>query len=239
MIESNIQPPYAAVLFDLDGTLLDTLDDLCDSMNSALHGLGFPPHPKDAYRFMVGDGVDTLARRVLPPERRGDDEVWKALVAAMREEYGRRWDKKTRPYAGIPELLDDLAAMGVKMAVLSNKPNDFTLLNVGRFFKRNIFSAVSGAKPDVPKKPDPSAAIALANELGIVPERWLYLGDTSTDIQTALRAGMTPLGALWGFRPAEELAGAGAKALLERPSQLLEYLNGTGCATSPTDSRGR
>jgi phosphoglycolate phosphatase len=239
MIESNIQPPYAAVLFDLDGTLLDTLDDLCDSMNSALDRLGFPPHPKDAYRFMVGDGVDTLARRVLPPERRGDDEVWKALVAAMREEYGRRWDKKTRPYAGIPELLDDLAAMGVKMAVLSNKPNDFTLLNVRRFFKRNIFSAVSGAKPDVPKKPDPSAAIAMANELGIVPERWLYLGDTSTDIQTALRAGMTPLGALWGFRPAEELADAGAKALLERPSQLLEYLNGTGCATSPTDSRGR
>lgn len=224
---------YRAVLFDLDGTLLDTLEDLCDSMNSALHGLGFPPHPKDSYRFMVGDGVDTLARRVLPPERRDDDEVWKALVAAMREEYGRRWDKKTHPYAGIPELLDDLAARGVKMAVLSNKPNDFTLLNVGRFFKRDIFSAVSGAKHEVPKKPDPSAALAMANELGILPERWLYLGDTSTDIQTALRAGMTPLGALWGFRPAEELADAGAKALLEHPSQLLDHIDPGGRGTAP------
>ena len=223
---------YGAVLFDLDGTLLDTLDDLCGSMNSALQRLGFPPHPKDAYRFMVGDGVDTLARRVLPPRRRDDDEVWKALLAAMREEYGRRWDRKTKPYQGIVELLNDLKKMGLKMAVLSNKPHDFTLLNVGRFFERDIFASVRGAKPDVPKKPDPSGALAMARELGIVPERWLYLGDTSTDIQTALQAGMTPLGALWGFRPAEELAEAGAKALLERPSQLLDYIDhdGRGCS---------
>ncbi len=233
MIEASIRQPYKAVLFDLDGTLLDTLEDLCDSMNSALQGIGFPPHPKDAYRFMAGDGVDTLARRVLPPERRDDDEVWKALVSAMREEYGRRWDKKTRPYAGIPELLGDLAARDVKMAVLSNKPDDFALLNIERFFKHGVFASVSGAKPDVPKKPDPSAALAMAREMNIAPRRWLYLGDTSTDMQTALKAGMTPLGALWGFRPAQELREAGAKALLGRPSQLLEYLNGVASTTSP------
>ncbi len=217
---------FEGVLFDLDGTLLDTLDDLCDSMNEALRRLGFAGHPRDAYRLMVGDGVDTLARRVLPPGRRDDDEAWKALMAAMREEYGRRWDRKTRPYPGVVALLNDLKARGMTMAVLSNKPDDFAKLNIGRFFERDIFASVGGAKPDVPKKPDPHGATAVARELGIPPERWLYLGDTSTDVQTALSAGMNPIGVLWGFRSAKELSEAGALALIERPSQLIQYLDG-------------
>ena len=211
---------YKAVLFDLDGTLLDTLDDLADSMNAALARLGAPQHPTPAYRYFVGDGVIELCRRVLPADRR-DEATIKAAAAAMGDEYKQRWTAKTQPYPGIPELLDALTARRVAMAVLSNKNNDFTQLCVKKMLARWRFDVVQGLDGTIHKKPDPSGALAVARRLDIAPADFLYLGDTNTDMKTALAAGMFPVGALWGFRTAEELTAHGAKTLIAQPMDLL------------------
>ncbi len=215
---------YRAVLFDLDGTLLDTLDDLADSVNEALERLGLPGHPTRAYKVFVGDGMETLAHRSLPEDRRDDDTVRK-LVDLMGETYAGGWDRKTRPYPGVPEMLDDLAARGLRMAVLSNKPDGFTKLCVDSLLSRWQFDPVMGARKGVPHKPDPTGALAIASEIAVAPADFLYLGDTNTDMKTALAAGMFPVGALWGFRSAEELEASGAKALVTKPADLLALLN--------------
>jgi len=211
---------YKAVLFDVDGTLLDTLEDLADSMNEALRRLGHPTHPIEPYRYYVGDGVETLARRALPPTARDSETVAKC-VALMREEYGKRWANKTAPYDGIPDLLDALTARRVPMAVLSNKPDEMTKLIVARLLRRWRFALVVGARPRVPKKPDPTVAVEIARGLGHPPWEVVYLGDTNTDMQTACAAGMYAVGALWGFRTAEELRASGARMLIKKPMELL------------------
>jgi phosphoglycolate phosphatase len=212
-----------AVLFDLDGTLLDTLSDLATSMNSVLARFDFPTHPREAYRYFVGDGVEALARRVLPEERRTPATV-RRCVEAMRAEYQEHWADTTKLYQGIPELLDALAGRGLRLNILSNKPDDFTRLTVDHFLPRWPWSQVRGVSPETPPKPDPRGALAIAEQLGLEPRQFLYLGDTNTDIKTALACGMYPVGALWGFRTATELTEAGAKALLENPEQLLEMI---------------
>ncbi|MCU0727314.1 MAG: HAD family hydrolase [Planctomycetes bacterium] len=212
---------FRAVIFDLDGTLLDTIGDLADSVNAVLARFGLPGHPEDAYKTMVGDGVANLMRRALPGDRRGDEEVVRLGVAAMREEYARRWDARTRPYPGIEEML---AGLDVPSAVLSNKPEDFTVLAVRRFFPHHPFTAVRGARPGEPVKPDPAGALALAAHMAVVPAEILYLGDTNTDMRTATAAGMYQAGALWGFRGAAELSASGARTLLARPEDLLALL---------------
>ena len=211
---------HKAVLFDLDGTLLDTLEDLADSMNAALGSMGMPTHDLADYRIFVGDGVEQLARRSLPMDR-SDERTIRRLSAAMREEYGRRWAGKTRPYEGIPRLLEELSERGVAMAVLSNKPDEFVQLLVGRFFPRAPFSAVRGQRPGAAKKPDPAEALDLAQIIGAAAAEFVYLGDTNTDMRTAVSAGMHPVGALWGFRSASELQASGAKELIARPDELL------------------
>ncbi len=215
---------FQAVLFDLDGTLLDTLTDLADSMNAALAGLGLPGHPREAYRYFVGDGMATLARRVLPETRRDEENIARCVVA-MREEYGRRWAEQTRPYPGIPDLLDRLAGLGLRLAILSNKPDEFTRRMVGHFLPGLPWSEVRGQRPEVPKKPAPGGALAIAQALSLPSARLLYLGDTNTDMQTAIASGMYPLGALWGFRTASELLAAGARELLHHPLELLPLLH--------------
>jgi phosphoglycolate phosphatase len=216
---------YDAILLDLDGTLLDTLADLGESMNEILASLGHPTHELEAYKRFVGDGVANLVRRSLPPAVATDEEVVERCVLAMRRIYGGRWDRMTRPYPGIPELLDALAGRGLAMAILSNKPDDLTRMVVARFLPAWPFAAVVGAKPDVPRKPDPTAALAIARALGREPSRFLYLGDTNTDMVTASAAGMYGLGALWGFRTADELLASGARALVEKPRNVLDHLD--------------
>ncbi|MCE5267188.1 MAG: HAD-IA family hydrolase [Planctomycetaceae bacterium] len=211
---------YNAVLFDLDGTLLDTLTDLADSTNLALRSLGFAEHPREAYRYFVGDGVEKLIERVVPTDRH-DAATLIECGRRMRKEYGERWAAATRPYPGIPELLDALTERGVPMAVLSNKPAEFTRLCVSQLLPGWPFAAVVGAGPSLPKKPDPTGAKEIARRLGVAPSEVLYLGDTNTDMQTAVAAGMYPVGALWGFRTAEELTAAGARALAATPLDLL------------------
>ncbi len=216
---------FRAVLFDLDGTLLDTLDDLADSANAALRRLGLPEHPVEPFKRFIGDGVEALARRAIPPER-CDAETLARCAELVREEYGRRWDAKTRPYPGIPELLDALSARGLGMAVLSNKPHEFTRLCVERLLPRWRFAAVVGAGGSLPRKPDPTGAQHIAATLAVEPAEILYLGDTNTDMQTAVAAGMYPVGALWGFRTADELLESGARALVERPMDVLALVGG-------------
>lgn len=211
---------YRAVLFDLDGTLLDTIEDLTDSMNAALAAMAFPGHGVDACKRFVGDGVRNFALRALPESRR-DEPTVERCIQLMREEYSRRWNVKTRPYDGIAELLDGLAQRGLAMAVLSNKPDDFTRLMVRAMLGRWRFAAVRGVRQDGVVKPDPAAALAIAEEVGTPPAEFLYVGDTDTDMRTAGAAGMFPVGATWGFRPVQELLEHGAKAIIHHPAELI------------------
>jgi phosphoglycolate phosphatase len=144
-----------------------------------------------------------------------------SCLLAMRAEYSSRWRENTRPYEGIPELLDALRDLQVRMAILSNKADDFTREMVRILLPHWVFDAVVGARPDVPKKPDPAAALKIARGLAISPVRILYLGDSGVDMQTARAAGMFPAGALWGFRTAAELKASGAQTLIRRPMDLV------------------
>ena len=214
---------FKAVLFDLDGTLLDTLDDLADSMNAVLEASGYPVHDVEAYKYFVGNGLRNLTERCLPGEHRTPAEI-DFHLDKLRKEYEARWDKKTRPYRGIPELLDALAGKGIKIAVLSNKADEFAVRVVKKLLPDWRFEAVVGEKPGYPKKPDPSGAIAIAAQLGIPCNEFLYLGDTNVDMKTAVSAGMYAVGALWGFRKADELAEGGARVLIPEPAALLDLL---------------
>ncbi len=215
---------YKAILFDLDGTLLDTLEDLADSMNAVLASRGYPIHSPAEYRYFVGDGVEMLVRRSLPEGHAGNEHVIKTCMGQMRDEYSRRWQNKSRPYPGIPELLDGLTAAGVRLTILSNKPNAFVQEIARHFFGKWRFAAAQGALPEVPRKPDPSAALAISRTIGVSPTSFLYLGDTNTDMQTANAAGMFPVGVLWGFRPETELREAGARFLAATPQDVLRLL---------------
>lgn len=217
---------YTCVLFDLDGTLVDSLADLADSMNRVLTRQGFPAHPVQAYRYFVGEGIVTLARRALPAEARQEDRV-QECAQKMRQEYALHWADTTRPYPGIAELLDALASRGVEMAILSNKPDELTKQVVRRLLPEWRFAAVAGASETIARKPDPAGALRIAGLLGREPADFLYLGDTSTDMQTARAARMFAVGALWGFRTADELKKNGAQALLAVPTDLCPLLDHT------------
>ena len=212
-----------AVIFDLDGTLLDTLSDLGCSMNRVLVRLGFPTHGLDKYKLFVGEGLRMLVIRALPAERQDDDTIGKT-IAGMQEEYGRSWKEETRPYEGIPELLSALKRSGVETAVLSNKPHEFTHVMVREFFPSHSFRCVFGARDSVPRKPDPRGALDIVAALERPIEDFCLLGDTRTDMETARNAGILPIGALWGFRTAEELEASGAAFLIARPGELLDRL---------------
>ncbi len=212
-----------AVLFDLDGTLLDTLEDLADSTNAVLEKMRLPVHDVEDYRYFVGDGIHNQARRALP-ERARDPETVQRCVEGIRAEYARRWANKTRPYDGVPEMLDALHALGVPMSILSNKDQQFAGKVVRRLLAGWSFSVVRGARPGVPLKPDPRAARKIAEQMGCSPEDFVYLGDTATDMKTARAAGMYAVGALWGFRPSDELQAGGAQALIRHPCDLLELM---------------
>jgi phosphoglycolate phosphatase len=215
---------YAAVLFDLDGTLLDTLADIANASNAALATLGFPRHPVEAYRYFVGEGIEVLARRILPENHRSDSDV-AASLAAINREFGAGLLVETRPYDGIPELLSRLAHKSVKLAVVSNKPHEFVLRSVAAHFESGRFSTVLGQRKNVPIKPDPAIALEAARLLSVDPGQCLYVGDSGIDMRTAVNVGMYPVGVLWGFRDADELLATGAKTLIKKPSELLALLN--------------
>jgi phosphoglycolate phosphatase len=214
---------FEAVIFDLDGTLLDTIEDLTDSMNMALNHFGFSGHDVETCKTFVGDGVEMFAFRALPEHSR-DQAMVNKCASLMRREYKKLWAKKTRPYEGIPELLDGLTLRNLKMAILSNKPEDSTKEMVAEILSKWRFHPVAGAQPSVPKKPDPTRAIQISQQLRVPPKKFLYLGDTGTDMLTAQAANMFAVGALWGFRTAEELKAFGAQLLVEHPREVLKLL---------------
>ena len=214
---------FKAVCFDLDGTLLNTLDDLADAMNRTLAAHDLPTHPVDAYRTFVGSGLHVLVCRAAPAAT-DDSQLAEALVDGMRAEYGKRWAEKTRPYEGVSEMLAAIQQRGLPMAVLSNKPHEFTELCVAELLPHWKFERIYGVREDVPPKPDPTGARRLCEELGFAASEFLYVGDSSIDMETAVAAGMYPLGVTWGFRSADELTASGAEQLIHHPAELLELL---------------
>jgi phosphoglycolate phosphatase len=212
-----------AVIFDLDGTLLDTLDDLADSTNTVLKQHGFPTHDREAYRYYVGDGIINLIMRSLPQEHSTADFA-KELLPEINTEYGRCLNNRTQPYEGIRELLSELSARSIRLAVLSNKPHHFTTELVRSYFPDVPFDFVFGFREGIPRKPDPSSVLDIVKKLNCLKNEVLYVGDTDTDMKTAAAAGLYAVGISWGFRPIEELADSGANAILEKPMDLLELL---------------
>lgn len=216
---------YHAAIFDLDGTLLDTLEDIADSVNRVLRARGFPSHETDAYRFFVGDGSRMLVKRALPENERSDASV-EQCQRAFRKDYATAWNVKTKPYRGIPELLNGLVQKGARMAVCSNKPHAFTVLCVEKLLDRWRFDQVTGQSSHHPEKPAPDSALAIAHEMGVAPSEIVFIGDSGVDMQTASAAGMLPVGASWGFRPHEELLENGCKVLARHPMDVLTIFNG-------------
>ncbi len=214
---------YKAILFDLDGTLLDSLEDIGDAVNRVLAGKGFPVHELDAYRYFVGDGTAMLINRALPEEERNDDVI-RACLSEYLEDYGRNWNVRTKPYEGIPEMLDALNDRGLKMAILSNKPHEFTKQCATELLSNWNFDVVIGQRNGVPPKPDPAGALEVAKLLNILPADFLYIGDSGVDMKTAVASGMVPVGVLWGFRSMGELKDNGSLALVDRPSEILSLL---------------
>lgn len=214
---------FRAVIFDLDGTLLDTLQDISDSMNAVLRSHGWPEHDRETYRTWVGDGAENLVLRAIPEAARTPEAVREG-VRAYREEYERRWASNTRPYPGVAELLDGFLEKGFSLAVLSNKGEEFTQTMVRGLLARWGFRDIRGARPGSPLKPDPSAAFQVAANLGVDPSECLFFGDSGLDMETARRAGMFGIGVLWGFRGPEELAQAGARLLVKDPRSFVPFI---------------
>ncbi|HXK70212.1 MAG TPA: HAD family hydrolase [Caldisericia bacterium] len=213
---------FKAVVFDLDGTLLNTLTDLANSMNSVIVRFGFSPHPVSDYKYLAGGGVEELVIKALPDDVK-DENLIKKLVNELLREYEKHCFDTTHPYDNIPELLDKLMEKGIRMAVFSNKQDKFTKIMVSKLLPKAKFEVVLGARDNVPKKPDPTSVFEIANTMKLSTEEFIYLGDSGIDMKTALAAGMYPVGALWGFRTKEELLEAGAKALIQDPLELLNF----------------
>ena len=213
---------YKAVIFDLDGTLVDSLADLSDSVNLMLESYGFPTHEMEQYHDFVGNGSKKLMERTLPRDKAASAEFVEEALVKYKAIYKERLLEKTRPYNGVRELLAELKSRGIPLAVCTNKHNDAALTIVKILFAPGTFEEVLGDRPGFPKKPNPATPLEIASHLGVKPDEVAYLGDTSVDMETAVHAGFLPVGVLWGFRPEEELVKSGAKVLLKAPLELLE-----------------
>ena len=215
---------FRCVIFDLDGTLVDTIDDIAASMNRALVFRGFSPVSPGAYRSMVGWGFRRLAYLALPPAAREDAAV-EALSAAAVRFYAERPIVHSKPYRGIPELAAELKRKKIKTAILTNKPDPVTHLVVGGLFPPGSFDAVYGDRPGVPRKPDPAGVWEILMELDRTPRETIFMGDSEIDVETARAAGCHALGVGWGFREKAALETAGADRIIDRPEELLGLLD--------------
>ena len=209
-----------AVIFDLDGTLVNTLDDIAAAMNCALSQHGLPVWDVGDYRFLVGNGARVLTQRAVRDRQDLLDQVHRAY----QHQYETHSRVLSAPYPGIPRLLDELRDRGIPCCVFSNKPDADTANVIDYYFPGYPFSVVRGQLDTVPLKPDPAGALEIARHLGIPPADFAYLGDTGTDMTCAAAAGMRAFGVLWGFRGRDELVETGAEFLLESPLDLISYL---------------
>lgn len=217
---------FRGILFDLDGTLLNTLDDIADTMNSILRRSRYPVHPVDAYRFFVGEGAEMLVKRALPQKHSEQRHVQRCLNE-FRKKYSTSWGRKTAPYEGVETMLDELLAENLYLAILSNKPHWDTQNVVRHFFGSRHFTACIG-HGIFPRKPDAEAAVYIASVMGIAPSECLYIGDSGVDMETAGAAGMPATGVLWGYRNEDELLKYGARWLVHRPKEIRDIVLGDG-----------
>lgn len=208
------------VIFDLDGTLLNTIDDLGMATNHALEAEGFPTHPLEVYPMMVGNGVSRLIERALPDESRTLSTV-ERLLASFREYYDEHLADNTRPYPGIPELLTELQERGVALAVASNKYQEAVTKLMDIFFPGIIWAAAEGNRPEVPRKPDPSIVFDILSIHPTPKAEALYVGDSGVDMETARRACIESVGVTWGFRPVSELRDHHADHIIYNPADII------------------
>ena len=206
-------------IFDLDGTLLNTLGDLCDSVTYAVEKHGFPPVSVEQTRIRIGNGVRKLVERSIPEESR-TDEMIDICLADFRTFYGEHMMNRTHPYEGIVPMLETLKENGVTVGVLSNKYDSAAKALIEHYFG-DLVHITYGERPNIPRKPDPTSVLQLLDELGGDKATTLYIGDSATDMQTAVNAGLTAIGVAWGFRSADVLRESGADALVSDPSEFL------------------
>lgn len=210
------------VIFDLDGTLAHTLPDIADAINAGLRGLGLPLRPESDVRDWIGEGMPKLCERALTGRNDAPlDEMVEAVTAYYRE---HRLDK-VQPFDGVPEVLDELTRRRIPMAVLSNKPHEHMGPMMEAMFGRWTWVAIEGYKEEDRRKPDPRIALDIAEQMGAQPSQVLFVGDSFTDVETAINAGMIPVGCTWGYRSRQELIDAGAQHLIDHPEELIGLLD--------------
>lgn len=211
------------IIFDLDGTLLNTIADLAQSTNYALQKLGFPTHETDSYRFMVGNGINKLFERALPEGEKSPENVLRVRAEFLPYYNIHNADLST-PYPGIPELLLALHQRGIQMAVASNKYQAATERLIPHYFPQIPFAAIFGQREGIPVKPDPTIVHDILQINGTAPEEVLYVGDSGVDMQTALQAGVTACGVTWGFRPRTELEAFHPQYIIDSPEEILHLI---------------
>lgn len=212
-----------AIIFDLDGTLLDTLGDIADAANRIMSSRGYPVHSHEAYKWFIGDGAKRLIERALPPDQRLSPIITDCLNDFITD-YHNHWAVSTRPYPGITDTITDLVSKGIQLAVVTNKPHQSAVDMMDHYFDTANFGPMLGLKDGIPPKPHPQQALFAADTMGVRPETCIFLGDSAVDMKTAARAGMQPVGAAWGFRPTRELAESGAVQILQHPQELLPMI---------------
>lgn len=212
------------ILFDLDGTLLNTIDDLADAGNWVCTQHSWPTFSVEQFKHMVGNGIPKLIERFSPAAARTPDQL-AATLAEFTARYDAHKEDKTAPYPGIPELLAALKAEGIRTAVFSNKADPLCGKIIAHYFGTDSFSIVRGNRPGVPTKPDPTGVYALMQDLGAEASSTLFVGDSDVDILTGHNAGLPAVGVLWGFRGEAELTAAGADALAAVPADILAYVH--------------
>ncbi|TPG32660.1 HAD family hydrolase [Flavobacterium pectinovorum] len=213
---------FKGIIFDLDGTLVNSLEDISDAMNTVLQSLNFPTHSYDAYQYFIGSGLRNLVSKALPASNNTDQQI-ETCFESMIKEYREICTFKTKPYNGIVELLDHLATQDFKLAVFSNKADELTKKIAAEIFP-DYFDAAIGLSTESLKKPNPFEAIEISKNWNLKPEEIIFIGDSDIDMLTANNANMFPVGVSWGYRTEKELTESGAKVVINNPSDLLLIL---------------
>ncbi|KAF2334457.1 HAD family hydrolase [Flavobacterium daemonense] len=213
---------YKGIIFDLDGTLVDSLHDISDAMNTVLESLNYPTHSYDTYQYFIGSGLRNLVSKALPATNNSEEQI-EICFNLMINEYRKICTLKTKPYNGIIDLLDNLSSQNIKMAVFSNKADELTKKIASELFP-DYFDTAIGLSTEALKKPNPFEAIEISKNWNIKPEEILFVGDSDIDMQTALNANMLPVGVSWGYRTEDELKTSGAKIVINNASELIEIL---------------
>jgi phosphoglycolate phosphatase len=213
-----------ALIFDLDGTLLNTIDDLADSINVSMKHFSYPTHSKEEYKLMIGAGARDHIQKAMPSPQSANEELVDLAFHFYKQTYAKSWQRQTGLYTGIAELLDGLTLQGLPYSIFTNKPHEFTLEMTKHYLSSWPFHTILGAGDNFPRKPSPEGALFIAKEMKCEPHKILFIGDSDLDILTAKAAGMKSVGVTWGFRPQQELVEAGADYIIHHPRELLEII---------------